>query len=74
MKFKDDLDFRLKAQAVGQMLATVTMAGVLCLAYACGWLSADKEDKAAEEKVRTVSDSVPTPQARNIYSVSQKVR
>lgn len=78
MKFKDDLDMRLKAQAWGQMLAMVTMAGVLCLAYACGWLSADKEDKTAdkgaEEKVRTVSDSVPTPQARNMYIVSQKVR
>lgn len=78
MKFKDELDMRLKAQAWGQMLATVTMAGVLCLAYACGWLSADKEDKtadkAAQEKVRTVSDSVPTPPARNMYIVSQKVR
>lgn len=78
MKFKDELDMRLKAQAWGQMLATVTMAGVLCLAYACGWLSADKEDKTADktpqEKVRTVSDSVPTPQACNMYSASQKVR
>lgn len=78
MKFKDELDFRLKAQAWGQMLGTLTVAGVLCLAYACGWLSADKEDKTAdkagEEKVRTVSDSVPTPQARNMYSVFQKVR
>lgn len=60
------------------MLATATMAGVLCLAYACGWLSADKEYKTAykatQEKVRTVSDSVPTPRAHNMYSISQKVR
>lgn len=77
MKFKDELDFRLKAQAWGQMLGTLTVAGALCLAYACGWLSAKEDkivDKAAQEKVRTVSDSVPTPQARNMYSVFQKVR
>ncbi|MDE6481769.1 MAG: hypothetical protein K2L25_03060 [Alphaproteobacteria bacterium] len=77
MKFKDDLDFRLKAQACGQMLGTLTVAGVLCLAYACGWVPAKEDnsaDKAAQERVKSVADSVPAPQKHNMYSVFQKVR
>ncbi|MDE5615703.1 MAG: hypothetical protein K2I81_02625 [Alphaproteobacteria bacterium] len=78
MKFKDEVDFRLKAQACGQMLATLSLAGVMCLAYACGWLSVDKKekttDKVVQEKIKNAADSVSAPQKHTMPSAFQKVR